>query len=190
MVNKLTEKVKKLISYAKIARVLFTFFCWDETNVDDPIYLDFSEFSEIYTIQSGLFNELGSILEVHFPESLISISDNAFIRCIGLTTLEFPNSLESIDNNAFLGCTGLTKVTFGESLTSIGTSSFSGCKGLTTLELPNSLISIGSRAFWSTNITEIVINKPAGSISGAPWGATNATIIWKGDTANEENSDA
>ena len=29
-----------------------------------------------------------------------------------------------------------------------------------------------------TSLTSITINKPEGSIKGAPWGATNATIQW------------
>jgi hypothetical protein len=42
-------------------------------------------------------------------------------------------------------------------------------------------MSIGSGAFnGCTNITSIVVHKAEGSIKGAPWGATNATVIWDG----------
>ena len=31
-----------------------------------------------------------------------------------------------------------------------------------------------------SGLTEINIHKPEGSIEGAPWGATNATVNWLG----------
>ncbi len=40
---------------------------------------------------------------------------------------------------------------------------------------------IPSSMFYSCyDLTEIIIHKPENSISGAPWGATNATVVWTG----------
>ena len=47
--------------------------------------------------------------------------------------------------------------------------------------IPSSVETIGAGYFWnSPNLTTIYVNKPVDSISGAPWGATNATVIWNG----------
>lgn len=63
----------------------------------------------------------------------------------------------------------------------IGCYAFYGCKKLTAIKIHNSVEEIYSTAFENcTNLTTITINKPQGSISGSPWGATNATVVWMG----------
>ena len=53
-----------------------------------------------------------------------------------------------------------------------------------SIHLPQSIQIIDDYSFlysgWYSSLTEIIINKPEGSISGAPWGADNATVIWTG----------
>jgi surface protein len=104
------------------------------------------------------------------------------IRCPqGKTSIAIPNSVTSIDAAAFVGCAGLTSVTIPDSVTEISTSAFVGCAGLTSVTIPNSVTSIGNWAFRNcSNLTTIIINKRSGSISGSPWGATNATVVWTG----------
>ena len=47
------------------------------------------------------------------------------------------------------------------------------------LNIPSSVKTIFDNAFYGcSNLTTININKPKDSISGAPWGAINATINW------------
>ena len=57
---------------------------------------------------------------------------------------------------AFISCTSLAHVSFSEGLTSIGWSAFNGCTNLIDIKVP-----------WAE-----------GAVSGAPWGATNATITY------------
>ena len=47
---------------------------------------------------------------------------------------------------------------------------------ITSVSIPKSVIEIGSTAFAYTEITDIYVQWSKGKVSGAPWGATNATI--------------
>ena len=91
-------------------------------------------------------------------DSVKYVKDYAFTKCTSLTSVTMGNGVISIDFQAFAACTSLTSVTIGNNVTRINDYAFDGC----------------------TNLTTIVINKPHGSVSGAPWGATNATVVWTG----------
>ena len=60
-----------------------------------------------------------------------SIGAEAFINCIGLTSVTIPSSVRTIKASAFSGCTGLTSIEIPYSVVSIENSAFSGCTGLT-----------------------------------------------------------
>ena len=68
--------------------------------------------------------------ELGISNSVTSIGESAFERCIGLTSIAIPNSVTSIGYNAFYGCTGLTEITIPDAVTSIGGNAFYGCNGL------------------------------------------------------------
>lgn len=120
-------------------------------------------------------------LNVVIPNGVTSIGSSAFGYCTGLTSIEMPSSVRSIGSGSFEGCSGLTSINIPSGLTSIGSSAFYGCSGLTSIEIPSSVTSIGSSAFYScTNLTTITVHKAEGSITGAPWGASNATVVWDG----------
>ena len=117
----------------------------------------------------------------YIPNSVTSIGNYAFWECTSLTSITIPNGVTSIGNYAFLGCTNLTSITISDSVTSIGEYAFKDCTSLTSITIPNSVTSIGNWAFDEcTSLTDITVNKPQGSISGAPWGAPNATVTWTG----------
>ena len=66
----------------------------------------------------------------------------------------------------------------------VGTESLLRATHLEEIYLPSTITSDGiSGAIFknSTNLKKIVINKPEGSIGGAPWGApATCEVIWKG----------
>ena len=99
------------------------------------------------------------------PDSVTSISSNAFAGCTGLTSITIPNSVTNIGWYAFSGCTGLASVTIPDSVTSIGEYAFESCTGLTRVTIGNSVTSIGERAFEScTGLTRVTIGNSVTSI--------------------------
>lgn len=68
-----------------------------------------------------------------------------------------------------------------DSITTIADGACYGCYNLATVEIGASVSSIGNSSFANcTNLSTIKIHQPENSISGAPWGATNATVVWTG----------
>lgn len=116
-------------------------------------------------------------------KNVTSIGEHAFRNHSSLTSITIPNSITSIVYQAFYNCSSLTNITFGENsqLTSIGYEAFMRCSNLPSITIPHSVTNIENLAFrYCTNLSTIYINKPQGSISGAPWGAPNAQVIWQG----------
>jgi len=83
------------------------------------------------------------------PSGVTNVADNAFYRCMELTSVRIPTSVEELGVGAFILCEGLLTVSIaGESaLTCIPEGAFQGCNSLTTFELPDSVTLIESYAF-------------------------------------------
>ena len=111
------------------------------------------------------------------PNSVISIGDNAFYGCSGLTSVTIPNGVTSIGDNAFNGCSSLTSVTIPNSVTSIGSSAFSGCSGLTSIVSLNSNPPSVTYSSTFTNVDKnnCIVWIPKGSLS-----AYKGANVWKG----------
>lgn len=89
-----------------------------------------------------------------FPIGITGIHEYAFAQCQWLTSIAIPGSVSRVESYAFQLCTGLHTVTFEGTPQSISASMFDVCRQAFTINVP-----------WAE-----------GDVSGAPWGATNATI--------------
>ncbi len=113
------------------------------------------------------------IISITIPEGVVSIEEEAFKNCSGLTEITIPSSVTSIGASAFFGCknlkivfangttkipgvkdsrdtwgsSGIVSVTIPESVESIGDYAFEDCIGLTEITIPSSVTSIGDCAF-------------------------------------------
>ena len=114
------------------------------------------------------------------PDSLTNMGDYAFQDCTNLALTSLPDGLNRIANNVFYNCTNLALTSLPAGVTNIGGYAFRSCTGLTELTFTNkSKITISPTAFSGcTNLTTIRVPWPKGAVSRAPWGATNATIIY------------
>lgn len=154
----------------------------------------------IEEIGTRCFTSSTSLKSVYLPKSLKTIRDNSFAGT-SLKYLIIPSGVLCIENYSFAGSTietlyiedGLQELTerslanmvflkevrLPNTLTSIGSNCFNGCYSITKISIPNSVVTIASDALSSPGIKEIIIDKPEGSISGAPWGANSeCTITW------------
>ena len=90
--------------------------------------------------------------------SVVSVANNAFQNCTGLTSIEISNNVKSIGNRAFSGCSSLVQAKIGDGVTSIGQHAFYDCKKMTDLTIGESVTSIESDAFnGCTNLSQITL---------------------------------
>lgn len=145
-----------------------------------------------------------SISGNYVNDDLTEIGAYAFYYCGNLTSATFQKATKVV-RSAFNGCSSLESISLPE-VKEIEASSFAYCSslksismpkieilskdnsywgifdycGMTTINIPSTIQSIAKKAFENSKITTINIDKPADSISGAPWGATGATVNWTG----------
>lgn len=108
------------------------------------------------SIFSSAFDSCTSLVDVDLSEAtgLTYLTQSIFRNCTALKVITIPSTIKTIDSNAFQNCTGLKKIFFKDRPTALNSSAFSGCTSVTDIYVP-----------WSS-----------GAVSGAPWGAINATI--------------
>ena len=141
------------------------------------------------TTNSEGIENITAVLDNIIPEPVPSENNAKFAAtpaAFGISTnmksIDIPNGVTSIGSGVFQNYKALTDVTIPNSVTSIEGLAFNYCTALTNVDIPNSVTSIGNNAFYNcTALETITIDKPEGSITGAPWGAPSTTqIIWNG----------
>jgi hypothetical protein len=102
--------------------------------------------NDISRIEPGCFCYRGDVERIDFESgSRISIfTENAFERCLMLTSIVIPCAVEIIAEFCFAFCGNLRQVTFesGSRLSSLGYCSFSYCSSLESICFPASVTSI------------------------------------------------
>ena len=99
---------------------IFNWFDLKGNHIENPDVL--KELKEVHIPKN--------ITKCIIPNSIISISINAFSDCDSLTSITIPNSVINIGNSVFWGCESLTSIIIPDSVTSIGDWAFWGCKSL------------------------------------------------------------
>src|SRR5574344_435022 len=146
--------------------------------------------SSVTSIGMAAF-EMNNITNVTIPSSVTTIGDGAF-GYNKLTDITIPSSVTSIGGAAF-NCNDVpvdkaiiyARNTDGtEKKTTIVSYAHTGGTvtvptTVTSVTIPNSVTSIGEDAFSdNTLLKTISIDNTSGTITGSPWGATNATITY------------
>lgn len=131
----------------------------------------------VTTIRPYAFMFCYDLTSVAFP-AVTHISEFAFQHCSALTDINFP-SVETIGQQAFCQCDALVSITLPSALKSLGARAFYLCDGLTSVTFTSTPNSIAVNAFDSCpNLTLISVPWSEGEVANAPWGATNAKMIY------------
>ena len=126
--------------------------------------------------------DFAGLTRIEIPDSVTSIGNCAFADCTNLTSINIPSGVTVIDNGTFWNCEKLPSITVPEGVTSIGSTAFCNNYALTSITLPHSISTINSQAFLGCSaLIDIYVPWWEGNVSGAPWGATSATIHYHYD---------
>lgn len=155
-------------------------------------YLDFSKF--IYIGSTSAYSH-PSYDDPDFKRINISsattIGNSAFYNRAHLEEIIFnPNKTYALGESAFAFSSQAQRDKFGDVLTDVymnkvktmGAYAFRFRQSLKNVYIGADCTSIATTAFESCTQADLVIriNQPKDNIKGAPWGATNATIVWEG----------
>jgi len=166
--------------------ITITDYAGSDTDIAIPTEIDGKP---VVSIGEEAFYACTGLSSIAIPDSLTSIGAWAFYSCTGLTGIVIPDSVTSVGASAFQDCSGLTSVTIGNSITSIEESVFGYCYGLTSVTIPDNVTSIGDMAFYACiSLTSVTI---PGSVTSIGWeafvGCTGLVSI-EVDPGNEQYS--
>lgn len=124
----------------------------------------------------GAFYGRENLKSITIPDGITEIENTAFTNCRQLSQIKLPEGLINIGAMAFYGC-GVKDVIIPDSVQNIRMYAFSVCPELTSVTIGSGIKTIHAQAFNDTPKL-LTINVPwsEGEVSGAPWGAVNATI--------------
>jgi hypothetical protein len=131
----------------------------------------------------------GHLSDVTIPDSVTTIGDLAFLKCLaltrigntsfslcGLTTVTIPATVTSIGGGSFSCCSYLTNVIVGVNVTNIGVEAFSNCQDLKGLFCKGDAPSCDDLFFNNDRVTVYYLPGTKG------WGPTfggRPTAVWK-----------
>ncbi len=142
-----------------------------------PSYIDDNV---VTNIDENLITGFNSLTTLVISEGIEKIGPNSFSNSNTLKNAILPKSLKTIDSNSFYNDTSLENVLFLKGIENINEEAFANCSSLEEIVIPSSIQYIAIDSFYnSNNLKTITINNLKDSISNAPWGASNAKVIWK-----------
>ena len=120
-----------------------------------------------FVIRGGVLEKYnGAAMEIVVPNSVKIIGEDAFMDCIGITSVVLPDSVQEIGESAFRDCTALTSVVIPDSVQKIGSHAFENCKSLASVKIPDSVQKIGDYAFYGcSSLTIVEIPDSVGGIA-------------------------
>lgn len=139
----------------------------------------------VAAIGSSAFAYCSNLSLTGLPDGVASIGYQAFYLCFGIALTKLPDSIATIGGYAFSNCNVSFNIMPG-GLAKIDAYAFESCVGLTSIIFEGKPETISSSAFSGcTNLTTINVPWAEGEVANAPWGATNATINYNCNMAEE-----
>ncbi len=120
-------------------------------------------------VSNNAFYRCTGLTSITIPDCVTRIGDYAFWSCEGLTSVKIPDSVKSMGESAFSYCSGLTSITIGDSVSSIGDSAFNGCKSLTSISVDS------ANTAYSSDEYGVLFNKDKTELIQYPIGNTRTS---------------
>ena len=132
---------------------------WGTTNLLDKIVIPKMYNGKLVTeIEERHMISPWNAKEVIIPDSITTISENAFRSFYYLTDFVVPDHITSIEAGAFYGCVNLKSITIPNTIKTIESGTFQFCISLEEIVLPNSVEEIKYQAFYQCfQLTSITI---------------------------------
>ena len=124
------------------------------------------------------------------PAQLTEIGASAFSNCDSITSIKIPDTVTEMGRGAFSECRSLNNIKIGTGLSCLNDSVFSSCSSLEDITIPYNIKKIGNYVFSGCDKLKFIRipDYSKDSISGKPWGAPKASVIWKGTLLVPENN--
>ena len=171
----LPESLEKISGWATIpAGVNYIYIPKNVTSISfgSFVYLNNIEVSEENEVYKTVNNKY---LLSKDGKTLYFVSKNA------ANINDFPSTIEVLYYYSFYNCDNLEEIILTSKIKQINASAFSNCGKLKKVEIPNTIEKIEGCFSESNNLTEIIIHKKRGEISGEPWGAVYGARVIKYD---------
>lgn len=141
-----------------------------------------------------------TLQSITIPDSVTKLGNYIFTSCHSLKSVTYGAGITDIGKLNTQDCTSLVSLTLGKNLKTIGNQAIATSRALESLIIPESVTTIASGAFYillglksvifkgtptsmgtqafnsCKALTDIYVPWAYGRVSGAPWGATNATV--------------
>lgn len=116
--------------------------------------------SGLEKLERRAFAACQMLKKAEIPETVTVVAKGTFVMS-GIESITIPGSVEQIGEQAFSRCMSLTSVIIESGVTTIGDEAFQSCEALTKVEIKDASTEIG----WDTfvNCKNLVITAPAGS---------------------------
>lgn len=112
----------------------------------------------ITTISRNAFAYFYYLTEFVVPNHITNIEEGAFHGCVNLKSITLPNTIKIINADTFGFCISLEEITLPNSVEEIKGNAFKDCHQLTSITIPNSVVTIDQTAFNSCERLVEIIN--------------------------------
>lgn len=128
----------------------------------EPNVVEFVIPDSVTTISYNAFAEINNCKKITMSKNLTTIDEWSFYNSKDLETVIFPEgcAVQTIAKGSFSGCSNLSSVNLEncQSLKKLGDAAFSGCTAIDMLSLPDSLETIGFQALYNLGDIELTSN--------------------------------
>lgn len=129
-----------------------------EVDPENPVYASLDGILYDKQFKTVIACPKGFTGKATLPETVETISEDAFKYCFKITAVEMLGDVKYIGDNAFMVCSKLSDINIPATVNFIGERAFERCESLTSIQLPDALESISFKCFnQCTRLTSITI---------------------------------